>query len=385
MGSLTPSSITSNERLHYLDALRAFVMSIGVVLHASLIAGVHHWAPQAVTAFSHLFRMKLFIIIGGYFFALQAARIGAKAVTKDRIRRLGVPILVFLLIFNPITIYIWNSREDNYPEMYFYIFNMPDPYLDTHGAGWHLHIWFLIVLFIYCILLAGFTILVEKQPFSGFISILEKLPDWLILAVLAATTSALFVAGRILHFILFQESTEDGPLNYILQATLTYAPFFVLGIVLYKSNTIFRSVHRVSILQTIVSFGLLAVIWSSDERITSTIGFAASEAVRHFSQELAGFYICCLFLFLFSKYVKKHNRLVRYLSDSSYTVYLFHIFVLVSVDWILFSFVGDSFIVYVSSIPIAYLICIALHRYVVTSSPVLAYLFNGKPLQGRRT
>lgn len=43
MGSLTPSSITSNERLHYLDALRAFVMSIGVVLHASLIAGVHNW------------------------------------------------------------------------------------------------------------------------------------------------------------------------------------------------------------------------------------------------------------------------------------------------------------------------------------------------------
>ncbi|WP_296222919.1 acyltransferase family protein, partial [uncultured Sphingomonas sp.] len=85
--------------------------------------------------------MKLFIIISGYFLALQAARIGAKAVTKDRIRRLGVPILVFLLIFNPITIYIWNSREDNYPEMYFYIFNMPDPHLDTHGAGWHLHIW----------------------------------------------------------------------------------------------------------------------------------------------------------------------------------------------------------------------------------------------------
>lgn len=152
MGSLTPSSITSNERLHYLDALRAFVMSIGVVLHASLIAGVHNWGATGGHGVFPSFQNEA-VHHNQWIFPCASSRKDrrAKAVTKDRIRRLGVPILAFLLIFNPITIYIWNSREDNYPEMYFYIFNMPDPHLDTHGAGWHLHIWFLVVLFIYCI------------------------------------------------------------------------------------------------------------------------------------------------------------------------------------------------------------------------------------------
>lgn len=381
MGSPTPSSLKSSERMHYLDALRAFVMSIGVVLHASLTAGVHHWAPQAVTTFSHLFRMKLFIIIGGYFFALQAAKIGSRAVTKDRIRRLGVPIMVFLLIFNPITIYIWNAREDQYPEVYYYAFNMPGEYLNTHGAGWHLHIWFLVVLLVYCVVLSGFTLLIKISPFNNVVAFLEKMPNWLILIILAVTTSGLFAVGRALHFLLFQNLTKEGPFNYIVQATLTYAPFFALGIVFYNSKKVFSAMHSVSIFQTIVSWIFLAAVWSNGRSISTTIGFAPSEAVRHFAQEFAGFYICCIMFFVFSRYVIKQNKAVRYLSDSSYTVYLFHIFVLVCVDWLLFSFTGNRFIVYIVSIPMAYAVCLALHQYIVMPSPMLSLLFNGRFLR----
>lgn len=376
-------AISPSERIHYLDALRALVMSIGILLHASLIAGVNHWFPQAISTFSHLFRMKLFIILGGFFIALQVGKVGAAVVRNDRIRRLGVPILLFLLFINPVTIYIWNLQEYNYPEFYYYTINMPRNVLDTHGAGWHLHIWFLIVLLSYCLIIPVVFFCLESDIVKRVIFNLKSTSNSNLLLIIAVSTSVMFVLFRALHFFTFQNLTHGGPLNYVAQAILTYFPFFVLGICMQRHKSVFNAMHTVSLSQFGLSFVFLGMVWVNIGNITSVVGFAGSQAIQHFAQEFAGFYICCILLVVFSRFANNRSDLARFLSDSSYTVYLFHVPVLVCAAAIIKLSNISNFALYLLIMPVAYIACLVIHRYFVDNSDLRGFLFNGRPFMSR--
>jgi glucans biosynthesis protein C len=93
-------------RLHALDNLRALMMWLGIVLHVAVIHGEREallpWRDERRTAladflmaFIHAFRMPVFFILAGYFVALLARSRGAGGLARHRLRRLGLPFLVF--------------------------------------------------------------------------------------------------------------------------------------------------------------------------------------------------------------------------------------------------------------------------------------------------
>ncbi len=97
--------MTSHERLHALDAVRAGALLLGVVFHAgfSFIPGMPPgiWAmvdsspstPLAVVLFaSHMFRMTLFFVIAGVFARMAFHRRGARRFWADRASRILVPL-----------------------------------------------------------------------------------------------------------------------------------------------------------------------------------------------------------------------------------------------------------------------------------------------------
>jgi hypothetical protein len=94
-------------RLHALDALRAAMMLLGLVLHAA--ANYTHtfladaWPYQddhrlilfdMSLGFIHIFRMPVFFVMAGFFAALVYARDGAGGFVVHRIRRLVLPLIV---------------------------------------------------------------------------------------------------------------------------------------------------------------------------------------------------------------------------------------------------------------------------------------------------
>lgn len=94
------------ERLYALDNLRAAMMWLGIVLHVAVIyiAGPSPlpWRDNQTTptadllmAFIHAFRMPVFFILAGFFVALLIERRGARAMAHNRLRRLGLPFVVF--------------------------------------------------------------------------------------------------------------------------------------------------------------------------------------------------------------------------------------------------------------------------------------------------
>lgn len=104
----------SSDRLHGLDALRAFALRafallLGVLLHASLnfVMPPGAWAvgtttPSAplawLTYYLHSFRLEIFFLMAGFFGALVVRRRGAAAYAWDRARRI---LLVFVVAVFP--------------------------------------------------------------------------------------------------------------------------------------------------------------------------------------------------------------------------------------------------------------------------------------------
>ena len=93
-------------RLHALDNLRALMMWLGIVLH---VASIHLVGPSVLAwrdeqrtfvadllvGFIHAFRMPLFFILAGFFAALLIQSRGSAGMAWHRLRRLGLPFLLF--------------------------------------------------------------------------------------------------------------------------------------------------------------------------------------------------------------------------------------------------------------------------------------------------
>src|ERR1044072_1808744 len=108
----------TQDRLHALDALRAFALFLGIYFHASLsfMPGIDQWvvtdtstspAIWIVSGFSHLFRMSLFFFIAGYFARLVYHRKGFAHFVRDRAKRIALPLVMFLPVMVPLLGLIW--------------------------------------------------------------------------------------------------------------------------------------------------------------------------------------------------------------------------------------------------------------------------------------
>ncbi len=91
-------------RLHSLDAVRAFALLLGVVLHATLsfFTGHRIWLVDDVessTALTvlffviHMLRMLTFFLLAGFVARISFQKLGAARFFRDRAKRIGIPLV----------------------------------------------------------------------------------------------------------------------------------------------------------------------------------------------------------------------------------------------------------------------------------------------------
>ena len=96
------------DRLHALDAVRAYALLLGVVLHgaAAFLEGFpipmfldkpSDGAP-VIDYVIHMFRMSAFFLIAGFFARVLIERRGVKGFVKDRAKRVALPLGLFLVV-----------------------------------------------------------------------------------------------------------------------------------------------------------------------------------------------------------------------------------------------------------------------------------------------
>jgi len=97
-------------RLHDMDALRAFAMLLGIVLHCALSFSGEPWVVQDlktngmfgwINGAIHGFRMPLFMLVSGFFTMMLWRRRGLKALLKQRFQRIVIPLVLAMLTVIP--------------------------------------------------------------------------------------------------------------------------------------------------------------------------------------------------------------------------------------------------------------------------------------------
>jgi len=106
-------------RLAYIDNLRVFCIIIVVLIHSavtySCIGSWYYTEPMQLGVFEKLFfflfqshgqafSMSLFFFVSGYFIPASLERKGVKTFILDRLKRLGIPVLIYIFIIHPICV-----------------------------------------------------------------------------------------------------------------------------------------------------------------------------------------------------------------------------------------------------------------------------------------
>ena len=231
--------MTETRRYYDLDALRALAMFLGITLHAAIFVlpspefrwPIHDAAASGdltyklVISAIHGFRMPIFFLMSGFFSALLWQRRGMSAFLEQRLKRVGVPLLVGCFTLIPATVWLLKLIADQrnmYTEIYDQLTVLVTPFIFIGQMG---HLWFLWYLLIITFMFKVLTRMRLRFNNSRWWSL-----------ILVSAVSMLFMREP----LTFGADTVNS-LVPELAVLLYYSCFFFFGVFFYVRK---MTVHR---------------------------------------------------------------------------------------------------------------------------------------------
>lgn len=392
--------MSSQERLHALDAVRGFALLLGILLHASMsfilpipALDVSQSATLGtMTYVIHIFRMPVFYLLAGFFAHMAFHRKGARGFVADRAKRIGIPLLAGWVVLVPLTIAItiWGLTRTFGAEAL-------EAAAPTEFAFPFAHLWFLYYLCIFYVL-----VLVARGAFDAVIDRSRRLRggiDRVVRVVLGSHFAPVLLAAPLALHLYFNETwvfsggipAPDTGLTPKLPAIIGYGTAFALGWLLHRQVDLLREWERRWPVHLAAS-GILtfACLW-----VTSRVQFDAASLVP--GPELfvvpgpawmrlayTAAYTTAIWCWTFGligaalRFYTRASAVRRYVADSSYWLYLVHLPLVFFLE-VLFAQVPWHWTVkYPLILAIAFAVLFPSYHYLVRST------FIGKLLNGRK-
>ena len=330
-------------RLFFIDHLRAALAILVVLHHVAAVYGANvPWfyyidppfndllafrALLVFVLFNQSWFMGAFFLLAGYFTPGSYDRKGSGSFLKNRLLRLGIPLLLFTFVLSPISLiglYLepapritepltWQSYRQMYP--------------DLIGLG---PLWFVAMLLIFSIGYAQWRELTRNRTSSSMSE--SSVPSYLGIGVFILALAVLSFLVR--NIIPIGKDVLDFPtLAYLPQ----YLSFFVIGIVASRKNwfrTLPSSMGVVGFVTAVVAGVLLFPLAFSGHLFSLELTPALDNAMGNGHWQSAVYVLwdsifavgmCLGFITLFRRFFNGQTRFGRFLSQHSYTVYVIHI------------------------------------------------------------
>ncbi len=347
------SSNIAEQRIHFLDNLRAIAMLLGVVFHAAMAytpllktvlptAGPEQSVALDVFAwFTHLWRMPLFFLVSGFFAVLLIHLRGVGGFLKNRALRIAAPLIVFLPVVTLMFIASigWALESVEHPSiMLAQIRVMIAEGTATPPPASTAHLWFLFNLCLFCLTVVP---LVKLNVLEGRWANRMLEPKWLL------TLAPLLIFPALAS----QQTPHPAPekLYPELWSFGFYGVFFLVGGLLYGRLEALNQYERLTTPLFVVSCLLFVVIYQaiSSETLTPDQILASGHVVMSYTHLLTTLLssvvavyvtVCCLVWG--RKLLAFKNTAMRYIADASYWIYIVHLpiiftaqYIMLDVDW----------------------------------------------------
>lgn len=343
------------DRLHALDAVRAYALLLGVVLH-SAAAFVENFPiptwrdePSTVAAVMyyviHMFRMSAFFLIAGFFARVLVERRGVKAFVLDRAKRVAVP----LFLFGPVVIIMISvgfvlGALTHGLDFLMSLAQTPPPAAApgaapaagevAAGGGGGVntaHLWFLYYLLIFYALALGLRWLVHAVDRRG---VLVAAADRVVAFVMSGPWGPVLIAVPTAAFLWQLEAWSEWlglPAPFTLMpnptALIGYGIAFGLGWLLNRQVDRLLALSKAWLLYLVLAIALtvfcLATIGTTPRWGGGNL--AGLDRVLYTAAYVVGLW-CWIFAFVGAavRFLSNPNPVTRYLADASYWIYLMH-------------------------------------------------------------
>jgi glucans biosynthesis protein C len=308
----------SGDRYHALDSMRASMMLLGIYLHVVVgYSGDGHWPyidahPTHALNWSlgviHAFRMPAFFAMAGFFGALLWTRRGPASFLENRGRRIVLPFALFWTLMFPIIVAMVTTIQHGADQIVPAFRSLEW----THRLH-PLHLWFLeYLIFLYLLGALGAWLLPGlHRPFR-----------W---ALQKSYAPAIFAAFSFLPLVWMHGTLKD-PDGFVPEwrILVAYVAPFAFGWLLYHSRDLLHRFERhvwIYLALAVPAFFLYGL---------------TSPREHPYLKSAGNVLLCWLLIFvtlgLFLKYARRASARWRYMSDSSYWLYLMHMPVVVGLQ-----------------------------------------------------
>ena len=375
--------VAASSRMPFVDNLRVFLTILVVVFHLAITYGADaSWfyrerpttelAATLLTLFLCLcqfFFMGLFFLISGYFVPGSLSRKGGFRYFKDRLIRLGIPLVLYAFLISPFVEYIKSVT------VYGHSGSLGASYL----SSWqHLKVtpgplWFVELLLVFTL-----------------VYVLGKAAlDWVKRTASKTTSDAVrkpITHAKIIAFIL-----ALAPLSFATRLIIPigvewknlgvaffpqYILMFAVGILAYRQgwlpdlpSRISRTWNVIAILAMITLPVMMVTAGSAENFAPFMGGFTLQSAILSIWEAVYCVSMSILMLSLFRARFDIQGSLARFLSRNAYTVYIIHPILIVPLAFLLRGISIDPLLKFALVSPLAVAICFVFSQYIVRRIP----------------
>lgn len=318
----------SSSRLYYIDNIRIFLTALVVLFHLITAYGAPgSWyyvestaefpliIPMSMyIATNQAFFMGLFFLISSFFLLPSLNRKGTTRFVKERLIRLGIPLVVFYFLLAPITSFIRDK--------YIYDVNATILSYITNSDFWGFGpMWFVEALLLFTFLFFLVRLFVVNRK--------VKFPTTSKIILFALTIAILQFFLRIWIPVRWAIPHTNLRVAFFIQ----YAALFIIGIIAYQNHWFDSIGIKISwrwfVLAQVLVFVIFPLLYISGGGINQGEGkFLGGFYWQSFAYCLWEQFVAVSMIYgilgIFKEYSNRQTKLLKKLSDSAYGVYVFH-------------------------------------------------------------
>ena len=376
---------TKNVRKYYLDWLRVFAILAVFIYHSTKFFDLGNWhvknsstylEVRLLETFMEIWMMPFIFAISGasVYFALDKG--GGGKFFKDKVLRLGVPLLVGIFTHCSLQVYLERISHHEFSGSYL-------QFLPHYFEGWYIdagvggnfawagmHLWYLLILFLFCILCypifrllkgKGQKVLIKTGDFLAFPFAIYLLAIPLNLVEMVTSDTPL-------------QSLDPGGWNFAL-----YLCFFISGFVLISSE---RLLSRIQSMRWASLGGSLALTVAYmflviNARNPSLAGL--SESLDNPVLNFAVWAWISTFLGFGMQRLNYTSPALQYANEAVLPFYILHQTVLLCVGYIILQWALPDLLQWALIVVISFGVIMGIFEFLVRRFNLMRFLFGMKP------
>lgn len=329
----------NTSRVAYLDNLKSLMIIFVVITHTAItysgnggwfymehknIGNISFYIFIFYELFAQAFYMAFLFMLSGSFIPASLAKKGTKKFIKDRLYRLGIPLIIFVFLLDAICV---KMARPNLQLLDWYFKGI----ISFKFFSWTGPLWFVLILLIFTLIYVALKKYCDKlvSKYSFDVSIKNIWILILLITIVAFAIRQIFPIGS--SFINLQFSFFSA-----------YIFMFLIGIIAYQQNIFEKIDYKKAKNYLILAFGLGVPLWSfiiyfgSSRAVNAKILLEGGWNIWSFAYAFWESFFCVTIsialLGIFRAKFNTQNSLQKFMSANAFGVYVFHPLVLIAIS-----------------------------------------------------